>query len=125
MGEEQMTGSGQGRQPDGLSTSTTVTDGIRVVTLAGEIDYNTGGQLRQALDVTGVTRPRIVIDMHQVIFMDSVGINILITAHRDIAAASGWLRLAAPTDPVLRVLHLVGADQLIDCHPTLSQALTT
>jgi stage II sporulation protein AA (anti-sigma F factor antagonist) len=98
MGEEQMTDNGQGRQPNGLSTSTTVTDRIRIVTLAGEIDYNTGGQLRQALDVTGVTRPRIVIDMHQVTFMDSVGINILITETSPRPMVNAW-PVAAESTP--------------------------
>ncbi len=118
-----MTDNGRPEQPVRLSIVTTVTEGIRVVTLAGEIDYNSSGQLRQALDVTGTARPRTVIDMCRVTFMDSSGINLLIGAHQDTTAAGGWLRLAAPTDAVLRVLQLVGVDQLIDCHPTRNQAL--
>ncbi|MFG2546338.1 STAS domain-containing protein [Streptomyces sp. NPDC048594] len=125
MAEEQRTDNGPGGQPVGLSTATSFTDGIRVVALSGEIDYHTGGRLRQALDVTGTVLPRIAIDLSQVTFMDSVGINLLIATHQNAAAAGGWLRLAAPTDTVLRVLQLVGLDQFIDCQPTLKQALTT
>jgi stage II sporulation protein AA (anti-sigma F factor antagonist) len=123
MTEEQMTDNGRPEQPVRLSIVTTVTEGIQVVALAGEIDYNTSGQVRQALDVTGTARPRIVIDMCEVTFMDSSGINILISAHQDTTASGGWLRLAAPTDAVRRVLQLVGVDQVIDCHATREQAL--
>ncbi len=118
-----MTDTGQAEQVGGLSVMTTTTDGIRVLTLAGEIDHHTGDQLRHALDVTDTARPRIVIDMRQVTFMDSSGINILIAAHRAVTEACGWLRLAAPTDSVLRVLQLVGIDDIIKCHPTLHEAL--
>ncbi|MER5717544.1 STAS domain-containing protein [Streptomyces sp. NPDC002132] len=107
----------------GLSVVVTATDGIRVLTLSGEIDHHTGDQLRDALHVTGTARPRIVIDMRQVTFMDSSGINILITAYRAVTEADGWIRLAASTDPVLRVLQLVGVDDILECHPTLHEAL--
>jgi stage II sporulation protein AA (anti-sigma F factor antagonist) len=119
-----MTDTGQGEQAGGLSVVATATDGIRVLTLAGEIDHHTGDQLHRALDTTGTTRPRIVIDMRRVTFMDSSGINILIAAYRAVTQADGWLRLAAPTDSVLRALQLVGVDDLIECHPTLHDALT-
>ncbi|MFI8194107.1 STAS domain-containing protein [Streptomyces sp. NPDC085946] len=114
----------QARQPGGLSIAVTATGDIRMLTLAGEIDHHTGETLQQALDITGTTRPRIVIDMRQVAFMDSSGINILITAHQHITQAGGWLRLAEPTPSVRRVLQLVGIDQLIDCRDTLRHALT-
>jgi stage II sporulation protein AA (anti-sigma F factor antagonist) len=110
-------------QVGGLSVVATSTDGIRVLTVAGEIDHHTGDQLRRALDVTGAARPRIVIDMRQITFMDSTGINILIAAYQAVTEAGGWLRLAAPTDSVLRVLQLVGIDAVIDCRETLRQAL--
>lgn len=118
-----MTDSDRPEQPDRLSTATTVTDGVRVVTLAGEIDHDTCAQLTHALRMQDAGPPRIVIDMGQVTFMDSSGINILIAAHQDLTEAGGWLRLAAPTGAVLRVLQLVGVDQFIACHPSLNEAL--
>ncbi|MFC9289141.1 STAS domain-containing protein [Streptomyces sp. NPDC057052] len=124
MAENHRTETTPAEQPHGLSVVAATTDGIHVLTVTGEIDHHTGDQLRRALDVTDAVRPHIVIDLHQVTFMDSSGINILITTHQKVTAAGGWLRLAAPTHPVQRVLQLVGIDQLIDCHPTLRHALT-
>ncbi|MEJ8667549.1 STAS domain-containing protein [Streptomyces sp. MS1.AVA.1] len=81
--------------------------------------------LRQALDATAPPGPGVVADMSGVSFMDSTGINILITVHRDLAEAGGRLRLAAPTGPVLHTIRLVGIDTVIDCHDTLRQGLPT
>ncbi|MEU2228483.1 STAS domain-containing protein [Streptomyces sp. NPDC018347] len=124
MAEGEMVNAEHTARPAGLSAVATVADGgVRVVTLAGEIDHHTGDTLRQALDATGVRRPRIVVDLGQVTFMDSSGINILIAAHRALTEAGGWLRLAAPGESVKRILTLVGVDSVIDCHDTLSAAL--
>ncbi|MEU9439276.1 STAS domain-containing protein [Streptomyces sp. NPDC048252] len=119
-----MADTGQAAQPARLSVVSTATDGVRVLTLAGEIDRDTGQALRQALDASGTPRPRIVVDLSRVTFMDSTGINIFIAAHRTLTAADGWIRLAAPTEVVMRLLQIVGVDAVINCHETLHQALT-
>ncbi|MDT9686213.1 STAS domain-containing protein [Streptomyces sp. TRM76323] len=119
-----MAGTEQAEQPDQLSVVSTTTDGVRVLTLAGEIDHHTGDRLRRALDTSGVPRPRVVLDLGRVTFMDSSGINLLIAAHHAVTGAGGWLRLAAPTEPVLRTIRLVGLDTVIDCCPTLHQAIS-
>ncbi|MFD9394863.1 STAS domain-containing protein [Streptomyces sp. NPDC060000] len=111
-------------QPGQLSVVTTATHGIRVLTLAGEIDRDTGQTLRQALDASGTPRPRIVVDLSRVTFMDSTGINIFIAAHHSLTEAGGWKRLAAPTEAVMRTLQIVGVDAVIDCRDTLRQALS-
>ncbi|MFI8303872.1 STAS domain-containing protein [Streptomyces sp. NPDC085927] len=124
MAEESVPDSERAGQPGGLSVATTTTtDGIRVLHPTGEIDHHTCGQLRQALDTLPADRPRVVIDLSGVPFMDSSGINILIAAYKNVTAADGWIRIAAPTTPVLRVLQLVRVDGLITCYPDLSQAL--
>ncbi|MER6186461.1 STAS domain-containing protein [Streptomyces sp. NPDC001652] len=124
MAEEEMADTGSTARPAGLSVVSTAADGIRVLTLAGEIDRDTGQTLRQALDAFGTPRPRIVVDLSRVTFMDSTGINILIAAHRSLTEAGGWIRLAAPTEAVLRVLQIVGVDTVIACRETLRQALS-
>ncbi|MGW2831619.1 STAS domain-containing protein [Streptomyces sp. NPDC001286] len=124
MAEGKTAGTEHGGQAGQLSVVATATDGIRVLTLAGEIDHHTGDTLRQALDVVGTSRPRVVVDMRQVTFMDSSGINILIAAHRTFSEAGGWLRLAAVGASVMRTIRLVGIDAFIDCRESLRHALT-
>ncbi|MER7485105.1 STAS domain-containing protein [Streptomyces sp. NPDC126497] len=113
------------RPGSGLSVTAATTDGLRVLTLVGEIDHDTGKTLRHALDLSPTDPSRIVADLRQVTFMDSSGINIFLTAHHTATAAGGWLRLAAPTPAVLRTLQIVGIDEIIDCHPTLQDALSS
>ncbi|MFH8804551.1 STAS domain-containing protein [Streptomyces sp. NPDC017936] len=123
MAEEEAANSRQAEQQEQLSVVATATDDVHVLTLAGEIDHDTGDTLRQALHLPGTPRPRVVIDMRQVTFMDSSGINVLLAAHHTLARAGGWLRLAAPTDTVMRTLRIVGVDAVIDCRDTLHHAL--
>ncbi|MEU3298136.1 STAS domain-containing protein [Streptomyces longwoodensis] len=123
MAERHMTDTRQAGHAGRLSVTVTATDGIRVLSLTGELDHDTGEALRQALDVTGTARPRIVVDMRQLTFMDSTGINLLVAAYQTVTRADGWIRLAAPTEAVLRTLQLVGVDDLIECRPTLREAL--
>lgn len=118
-----MTGTEDPRPPGGLSVVATATDGIRVLSLSGEIDHHSGAILQQALDEVDASFPRVVLDLRQVTFMDSSGINILLAAHHTFTGAGGWLRLAAPGSAVKRTLSIVGVETVIGCHDTLRQAL--
>jgi anti-anti-sigma factor len=124
MVEGEMADAGQASQPARLSVVSAATDGIRVLTLVGEIDRDTGQTLRQTLDASGTPRHRIVVDLSRVTFMDSTGINLFIAAHRSLTEAGGWIRLASPTEAVMRLLQIVGVDAVIDCRETLRQALS-
>ncbi|MER5860996.1 STAS domain-containing protein [Streptomyces sp. NPDC059688] len=109
-------------EPDGLSISRAVVDGVAVVTLAGEIDHHTSGLLRQALVPDPPGAARTVADFTGVAFMDSSGINVLIGAHQA-HDPGGWLRLAGVRRPVLRTLEIVGLTTLIDCYPDVREAM--
>ncbi|MFF4154262.1 STAS domain-containing protein [Streptomyces sp. NPDC001651] len=110
-------------QPERLSAVATVTDGVRVVAVAGGIDYDTCDTLQQTLEINDPSLPRVVVDMRQVTFMDSSGINVLLAAYRAHREVGGWLRLAGTTGAALRALQIVGLDTVIDCHDTVDQAL--
>ncbi|MGW0338134.1 STAS domain-containing protein [Streptomyces sp. NPDC003011] len=102
-----------------------VGDGIEIVTLSGQIDYSIRDHLHYALlPPDGARPPRTVVDLSGVTFIDSTGINALIAAHRAATTAHGWLRLAAPQEPVLHLLRLLGVDLVIPCYPALRQALS-
>ncbi|MER7683062.1 STAS domain-containing protein [Streptomyces sp. NPDC096934] len=106
-------------------TRSTTAEGITVLALRGEIDFTTGTEVQRALlGSDGAATARTVVELSQVTFMDSSGINALIGAHHAATARRGWVRVAAPTPSILRVLRIVGLDTVITCYPTLQQALT-
>ncbi|MFJ4787319.1 STAS domain-containing protein [Streptomyces sp. NPDC088794] len=110
--------------PGHLTVSQSIVDGVRVVALRGELDQATHDCVGEALNppADGAS-PRTVADLSGLTFMDSSGINLLITAHRAAVEAQGWLRVAGTQPPVLRVMQLVGIDTLIPCRSTVRQAL--
>ncbi|WP_393072539.1 STAS domain-containing protein [Streptomyces sp. LN704] len=111
-------------RPDRLSVEEHTANGIRVVTLGGEIDHEVTDALRGiVLPADGQDPPRTVLDLSAVTFMDSSGINVLVSAHQAADDANGWLRVAGAQGPVLRVIQLVGLDAVIACRPTVEQAL--
>ncbi|MEW2394182.1 STAS domain-containing protein [Streptomyces venezuelae] len=109
-----------------LSVVRSAVDGVRILALHGEIDHAVKDEFSEALiPEEGVAPPRTVVDLSDVTFMDSSGINVFIAAHHAVKEAQGWLRIAAPRESVLRVIQLIGLDAVIPCHPTLEQARTS
>jgi len=97
-----------------------------VVTLGGDIDHNNTAHLSDVLLFPrGAAAARTVIDLSAVTFIDSSGISAFITAHHAARRSGGWLRLAGLTDCALRIVRLVGLDDIIPCYPTLRHALTS
>ncbi|WP_369214026.1 STAS domain-containing protein [Streptomyces flavofungini] len=114
---------GMGR-PARLSIEERTADGVRVVTVSGEIDHDTMGPVQEALLPPGAEAPqRVVADLSAVTFMDSSGINLFLAAHQQVSEDGGWLRVAGVQSAVQRVIDLVGLNLVIDCRPTVEQAL--
>lgn len=115
---EEAVGHGQ------LSVVRSDADGITVLALRGEVDYQSVGVLTAAMPPADAeVGERVVLDLSGVTFMDSSGVNALIAAHQATRAAQGWLRLVGVRGAVQRTVQLVGLDSLVDCHATLQEAL--
>jgi anti-anti-sigma factor len=86
--------------------------------IIGELDYTTAPQLCERL-TTFVLRPgqRLVLDLAAMEFCDSSGITALIAARNHALAAQGDIALAAVPAHTLRVLGIVGLDQIFTLHP--------
>jgi len=106
-----------------VSASTEPVTGATVVTLAGQLDIDTAKKLHATMDglrADGVTR--MVVDLADLTFCDSVGLSALVVAHRQCAAEGGYLRLAAPTRFLLRVLGGVGVSPAVPAYATVAAA---
>lgn len=91
---------------------------IAVVSLHGHLDPTTGGGLR------GVTNEALrsgylamVLDLSAVTVVDAAGLDALVEAHEQVAAAGGSLRIRRPGPAVRRALALAGIDARIAVEP--------
>jgi len=95
-----------------------------IVTMRGQLDVDTAPELRAAFDelaVQGVAE--IVVDLAGLDFCDSIGLSTFVVAHARCAAQDGWLRLAAPTPFLVRLLSVVGVAGTVRMYATVDGAL--
>ena len=93
-----------------------------VVAVPAEVDVTNIGEVCQALlSAASQDVPVLIIDMSRTTFCDSAGVHAIIAAYQQAAAAGTELRLVATA--VLRILTIVGVDQLIPIYPDLEAAL--
>lgn len=93
-----------------------------IITMPAEIDATNAGQVRQALVAAARQDAAVlIIDMSATTFCDSAGVQAIVAARNEAAATGTQLRLAATA--TLRILTLVGVDQLIPVYSTLEAAL--
>ena len=96
-----------------------------IVHLAGEIDLWTGPVFANAI-ATAQRAPAslIVIDLTNVTFIGSMGLQLLITAHDDALRADRQLRVAHGGGVARRVFEVAGVHQLLAIYETLERART-
>ena len=83
-----------------------------VVTIVGELDLDTAGQLA---DVLEGCHGEIVVNVEGVTFMDSSGLGTLIRARNRVMDEGGQLSVRGARDNVRRLFQVTGlADYLVD-----------
>ena len=99
--------------------------GAVVITLHGELGIDAAGALRTALDdLISRSITRIVIDLGPLTFCDSVGLSAFVDTHHRCAQRGGYLRLAAASPFLQRVLTVVGLLGRIPVYDTVQAACT-
>ncbi|MDX3310414.1 STAS domain-containing protein [Streptomyces sp. NPDC054884] len=94
-----------------------------VIEIVGVLDHTTAHELR---DFVARTAPqpgrRVVLDLARLEFCDSSGITALIAVRNHAAAAGADVALAAVPANTLRILRIVGLDQVFSLHPDARSA---
>lgn len=65
---------------------------------------------------------RMVIDMHEIQFVDSTGLGALLSLLRKIKETEGELHLARVSDQTLAMFRLVKMTRIFDLHATVEEA---
>lgn len=101
-------------------------EGIRVVSVRGELDLSTAPELERPLDdVLGEGRDSVLIDLAGCEFIDSTGIALLVRAWQRLESEGDGrgLAICSGNDQVLRVLEITGLEVTIPIHRTREGAL--
>ncbi|MFB0614703.1 STAS domain-containing protein [Streptomyces sp. AGS-58] len=89
-----------------------------VLEISGDLDYGTATELRELLPALALPAGRrLVLDLAGMTFCDSSGITALIAAHHHAVAAGADMALAAVPAHTLRILRIVGLDQVFPLLP--------
>ncbi|WP_127498821.1 STAS domain-containing protein [Actinoplanes solisilvae] len=105
----------------------TVTDhrsDIAVLHLRGELDSDTAIQLHATLaDLLERPVPRIVVDLTDLKFCDSVGLSAFITSKQVITARGGWLSFAGANPFLNQLMETVGLARYFAIFPEVDDAI--
>lgn len=98
---------------------------ITIIDLTDEIDVSQAPRLRQVLMelFQNTDVKKLLINMTDVIYIDSAGLSVLIAAHRQISDREGTFGLSNLQQPVRQVCHITGIDKVIQIFPTVKEAL--
>jgi anti-sigma B factor antagonist len=94
--------------PVSLQLTETRRSGVSVIEVAGELDLLTASRMAALLDEVVRTRGQddVVIDLRATAFIDSAGLQILLSAKRRLTRLSRELLVVSEAGPVRRVLEL-------------------
>jgi anti-sigma B factor antagonist len=85
-----------------------------VLALLGDLDVYTSASLQECIvDLVHGVRPRIVVDLAGVDFVDSTGLGTLVGALQRVRRAGGDLTVRSPTAAIRRVIENSGLDQIL------------
>ena len=99
-------------------------DGVVLVTLVGEVDILSVGELRRsATELEALMPAHVVFELAGLTFIDSSGINALVQGVKEIEAAGGTAVLAAPSPEARRVFEIIGLAQVVSVVQALDVAL--
>lgn len=105
---------------DGLRLTTHDAGRFAVVAAAGELDITSAPLLRETLLKAG---PYTILDLADLLFIDSTGLSVLIGAWKRHRADGGVLRLVAPPSFVQRMLSWTGLDRRLPVFADMDAAV--
>lgn len=99
-------------------------DGACVLSVGGQADLHTAPDLRARLDeLIDADERRIVVDLTETSFIDSMSLGVLLSARKRLAAAEGVLAVCCPDDHLRRVFEITSLQDVLRVERTLDAAI--
>lgn len=107
-----------------LASVTETASDVAVLRLSGELDADTSARLHELLaELLERPVPRIVVDLADLKFCDSVGLSAFVTAKQVIVARGGWLSFAGANRFLASLLETVGLSRYFAIFPEVDDAI--
>ncbi|MGW5410014.1 STAS domain-containing protein [Actinomadura geliboluensis] len=100
-------------------------DRCTVVRVQGDIDVVSRTRFEEALFEVVETGEPVAVDMREVTFCDSTGLNALVAANRRAIERGSHIALVALPPRVQRVFRITGIDKFIPIYDTLREAIVS
>jgi anti-sigma B factor antagonist len=99
-------------------------DRATIIEVAGEIHVSTAPQFSELLAAAvDAGRTSLVLDLTDVMFIDSTGLSVLLNALRQVSRAGGRMALVCSNPTVLRLFEITRLDTTFAIHAELDPAL--
>jgi len=97
---------------------------VAVVTVAAEyLDANNAREFKQQIADLIAGSPKLVLDLGNVLFMDSSGLGALLTCLRQLSGSGGDMKVCGVTKPVRALFELVRMNRILETYPSREDAL--
>jgi anti-sigma B factor antagonist len=107
-----------------ITTSVEHRDGVTVLAVGGEIDLVTAPSFEKAInDVLANDPPSLVIDLSEVTFLASAGLQLLVATNERIGTSAGFA-VVAEGPSTSRPIELTDLDKIFDLYPSLDEAVS-
>ena len=94
-----------------------------LVRLSGEVDLDSTGALRDALDAIIHQRRNIILDCSALSYIDSAGFHILFRARQELKRSGCEMLIAAPSPTLQHSFKIINIEKHIHCVPSVAEAL--
>lgn len=100
--------------------------GVTVVELLGDsLDATNADGISEQLTHLAARHPKLIVDLGRLVFLDSSGCGVLVTAQKRCREAGGDLRICQPTGRVKTVIDIARLGRVMGIYPSCEQAIAS
>ena len=97
-----------------FAISESVEGAVHVIAVRGQADLHTAPELRTAITkTTDAGADRLVIDLSETTFIDSMTLGVLLGALKRLATTNGRLAIACPNRNLRRIFEITSLDEVL------------